>query len=183
MPTTDGVSVRNGARRHPPDPVGRVNNASRSLSPKIWRVATHIDHHFAQGVTLRQASTMVDLHPDYLSRRFKQEMGIGFHQYVMTLRLQLAATFLVGSTKSIKEISYDVGFRTPEVFAKAFKRSMGCSPTVYRIHHLPYDGSCGLDLDRVCWLTSPRSFRDNEWADRHDLAVDCVDEHECASGC
>jgi AraC-like DNA-binding protein len=145
----------------------------------MWRVVTHIDHHFAQGVTLRQASTMVDLHPDYLSRRFKQEMGIGFHQYVMTLRLQLAAAFLIDSTKSIKEISYDVGFRTPEVFSKAFKRLLGCSPTVYRIHHLPSDGSCGSNLDRACWLTSSRPFRDDEWTDRDELTADSLDEPPC----
>lgn len=109
-----------------------------ALSPRIWRVTAYLDHSFAQPITLREAASVVDLHPDYLSRRFKCEMGVGFHEYLLTLRLRRATTLLVTSTKSIKEIGYDVGFRAPEVFSKAFKRLMGCAPTTYRIHNLPF---------------------------------------------
>jgi len=130
------------------NPIGRGHGASShgaksaaSLSPKIWRVAAHLRQCFQQPITLRQAAAVVDIHPDYLSRRFKREIGVGLHGYLLTLRLQHATGLLVNSTKSIKEISCEVGFRAPEVFSKAFKRCMGCSPRTYRDDHLPCDGS------------------------------------------
>ncbi|MEW6682472.1 MAG: helix-turn-helix transcriptional regulator [Nitrospirota bacterium] len=83
---------------------------------------------------------MVDIHPDYLSRRFKRETGIGLHDYLLTLRLQRATALLVKTTKSIKEISAEAGFRDPQVFSKAFKRRMGCPPTVYRDRNFLFSG-------------------------------------------
>ena len=150
---------------------------SRSLSPKIWRVATYLDQCFAQAITLRQASAIVDLHPDYLSRRFKLEIGVGFHQYVVTLRLRRATTLLVTSTKSVKEISYDVGFQAPEVFSKAFKRCMGCSPTTYRVHHLPfYEPAVEPLAESEVATSSLRTYRDRERSDWFDLISDCWEE-------
>ncbi len=148
------------------------------LSPRIWRVAEYLDHSFARPITLREAATVVDLHPDYLSRRFKFEMGVGFHEYLLTVRLQRATTLLVASTKSIKEIGYDVGFRAPEVFSKAFKRLMGCAPTTYRIHNLPFYG--GLkEPASVGTLTNPRVASAMCGPARSDLfeqLADCCDE-------
>jgi transcriptional regulator GlxA family with amidase domain len=114
--------------------------AAAALSPKIRRVAWHLEQCFLQPITLRQASAVVDIHPDYLSRRFKREIGVGIHEYLLTLRIQRATSLLVNSTKSIKEISSEVGFRDPQVFSKAFKRRMGCPPRTYRDHNFPFSG-------------------------------------------
>lgn len=138
MPTNDSVGVKRVVDRVRDQPSERGRDFASALSPRIWRVAAYLDHSFAHPVTLREAATVVALHPDYLSRRFKHELGVGFHEYLLALRLGRATTLLVTSTKSIKEIGYDVGFRSPEVFSKAFKRSMGCAPTTYRIHNLPF---------------------------------------------
>jgi two-component system response regulator YesN len=106
----------------------------------------HLDQCFLQPITLRQASAVVDVHPDYLSRRFKRETGVGLHDYLLTLRLQRATSLLVKTTKSIKEISAEVGFRDPQVFSKAFKRRMGCPPTIYRDQNFL---SAGFPADHV----------------------------------
>jgi AraC-like DNA-binding protein len=104
-------------------------------------------------------------------------MGIGFHQYVVTLRLQRATTLLVTSTKSIKEISYDVGFRAPEVFSKAFKRCMGCSPTTYRVHHLPfYETPVRQLADSEVATNSLRTRQNGERSDWFDLISDCWED-------
>jgi AraC-like DNA-binding protein len=51
--------------------------SAASLSPKIRRVAADLRQCFQQPITLRQVSAVVDLHSDYLSRRFKCEIGVG----------------------------------------------------------------------------------------------------------
>jgi AraC-like DNA-binding protein len=105
-------------------------------------------------------------------------MGVGFHEYLLTLRLQRATTLLVSSTKSIKEIAYDVGFRAPEVFSKAFRRLMGCAPTTYRIHNLPFYG--GLTepgpVRALINDASESAMCDQTRSDLGDQFVDCWDE-------
>jgi len=123
----------------------RAARGSRKHSPKIWRVMMFLKQSFSRPLTLRDAAAQVDLHPDYLSRRFKFENGVGFHEYLLMLRLRHATTMLVTSTKSIKEISYEVGFRAPEVFSKAFTRCFSCPPRTYREHNLVPDGPRSLD--------------------------------------
>jgi two-component system response regulator YesN len=48
------------------------------------------------------------------------------------IRVQKACHLLAESGKSIKQISSEIGFSQPEVFLKAFKRWIGCTPGQYR---------------------------------------------------
>lgn len=147
---------------------------SCGLSPKIWRVVTYLDQCYAQRITLSRAATVVDLHPDYLCRRFRRETGVRFHEYLTASRLQRATTLLVTSTKSIKAIGYEVGFRAPEVFSKAFKRRMGCSPTTYRLHNLSPYGSVGGAISGTQGTPVHRcSAPEDRHDDLADRLVDC----------
>jgi len=107
-----------------------------SISPKLRRVLAYIDQYYAQVLTLRDAAWVLGVHPAHLCRRFKKEIGISFHEYILRIRIQKASLLLIGSEKSIKEISYEVGFSRPEIFSKAFKRLVGCSPMAYRVQNL-----------------------------------------------
>jgi len=153
-------------------PCDHLKQRRSAVSPKVWRVLTCVAQSLAQPITLRETASTVALHPDYLSRRFKQEMGIGFHDYVLGLRLRRATTLLVTSTRSIKEIGYDVGFHSPEVFSKAFKRCMGISPRLFRIRSLPCNGAPpsddrtdksveSIDLPARMGSTNPGFFTDS----------------------
>jgi len=145
------------------------------LSPKIWRVRMFLDQFFARPLTLRDAAAVVDLHPDYLSRRFKYETGIGFHEYLLTVRLRHATALLVTSTRSIKEIAYEVGFRAPEVFSKAFTRSFSCAPSTYRNHNLVFYETRSPDGSRAdLALSTVGSVR--ERSDLVDCIVDCGEQ-------
>lgn len=177
MPTTDRMSVHNGAAVQNQPGFRRGMKPSASLSPKIWRVAGHLEQCFAQPLTLRSVAAIVGLHPDYLSRRFKRETGMGFHEHLLTLRLRHATTLLVASTKSIKEIGYDVGFSAPEVFSKAFKRFMGCSPVTYRLHNIPpYDRSPVL-VSTPWHMTTPAGpAPDRDHPDLFDRVAECWEE-------
>jgi len=176
MPTTIWKFAKNGAADSHPG-VGPDTRPTASFSPKIWRVIEHLGQSFSGPVTLHTAAAVVGLHPDYLSRRFKRETGVGFHEYVLTLRLRQATTLLATSTKSIKEIGYEVGFRAPEVFSKAFKRVMGCSPVTYRSHNVPrYEDL----MARACTLSTSgppvRSMGYGDHAELFDRLVECWED-------
>ncbi len=113
-----------------------LENSRKPLSFTIHQVLIHIDRYYhTPAIWLDNVASHMGVHPDYLGRRFKKELGIRFHDYLMLKRIQRAVPLLTHSTKSIKEISYEIGFSSPVIFSKVFKRVMGDSPRAYRIHN------------------------------------------------
>ena len=110
----------------------RVRVCNSRISRKVLQVLSYIDVHYNNGFKLRNAASLVGYHPGYLSRKFKSEVGVPYHKYIVTIRIKKSQPLLIDSKKSIKEISYDVGFSRPELFSRAFKRLVGRSPADYR---------------------------------------------------
>ncbi len=106
------------------------------ISPKVKRILIYLNLYYSRDITLKDMATLFNIHPAYLCRRFKKDLGIPFHEYLLRIRIQIAFFLLTRSEKSIKEISYDLGFSRPEIFSKAFKRLAGCSPKIYRAQTL-----------------------------------------------
>ncbi len=68
----------------------------------------------------------------YVSRRFREEMGIGFSEYLRSCRIHHACTLLKETNRSVQEIAMEVGYRDAMYFSKVFKMCMGVSPMKYR---------------------------------------------------
>lgn len=68
----------------------------------------------------------------YVSRRFREEMGISFSEYLQSCRIHHACNLLAGTNRSVQEIAMDVGYRDALYFSKVFKKCMGVTPTNYR---------------------------------------------------
>jgi AraC-like DNA-binding protein len=117
-------------------PVNLPESSLKPLSLTIYQVLVHIDRNYhTPAIWLDNVASHMGIHPDYLGRRFKRELGIRFHDYLLLKRMQRAIPLLTHSSKSIKEISYEVGFSSPVIFSKVFKRVMGDSPRTYRVQN------------------------------------------------
>lgn len=99
---------------------------------KIDKAVLYLNQHYDRTTFLSDVADLIGLHPQYLCSRFKKEVGVGFHAYLLALRIQRSSRLLVSTDKSIKEISAEAGFGSAEAFSKAFKRVRGCSPRQYR---------------------------------------------------
>ncbi len=66
------------------------------------------------------------------SRYFTKCMGIGFAEYIMQKRIQLAIHMLQDSDKTVLEIALDCGFNNAASFYKAFKKITKLNPGDYR---------------------------------------------------
>ena len=110
-------------------------NWDLKIQAKVREALDYINTHYTAYPTLVDASFLVGLSPSNLCRKFKQEMGINFCEYIHKVRLQRAVFLLLGSSKRIKEITYEIGYSNPQLFSKTFKRYLGCSPKAYRAQH------------------------------------------------
>jgi AraC-like DNA-binding protein len=73
----------------------------------------------------------------HFSREFRREFGDSPHQYLLTRRLERAATLLRATDRSVADICFSVGLASVGSFTTSFTRTYGVSPTVYRARFPP----------------------------------------------
>lgn len=102
-----------------------------SIKKKAMR---YINEHFDDAdLNLTKLAEYMNLSTSYLSRSFKNNVGVGFVEYLTRLRMEKAVEYIKGrSDLSMQEISMLVGFENYNHFSKTFKRVMGCSPSGFR---------------------------------------------------
>jgi AraC-like DNA-binding protein len=68
----------------------------------------------------------------HFSREFHRAFGESPHAYLLTRRLERAATMLRTTDRSVADICYAVGVQSVGSFTTSFTRTYGMSPTAYR---------------------------------------------------
>ncbi len=68
----------------------------------------------------------------HFSREFRRAFGESPHAYLLTRRLERAATLLRTTDNSVAEICLAVGLQGIGSFTTSFKRAFGKTPTQYR---------------------------------------------------
>ena len=97
----------------------------------IHRCIQHIGAGYQERLTLEDTARMVCLSPDYLSRIFRQETGISFHQYLNNVRITKAKELIRTTNLRLTDISQMVGYDDQSYFTKVFKRTAGIAPGEY----------------------------------------------------
>jgi len=73
----------------------------------------------------------------HFSRAFKSAFGESPRAYLLTRRLERAATLLRMTDRSVVDICLSVGLQSLGSFTTSFTRTYGKSPTAYRQAHPP----------------------------------------------
>jgi AraC-like DNA-binding protein len=73
----------------------------------------------------------------HFSREFRRTFGESPHAYLLTRRLERAASLLRVSDRSVAEICLSVGLQSVGSFTTSFRRMFGMSPTAYRASFPP----------------------------------------------
>ncbi|MFO7935645.1 MAG: AraC family transcriptional regulator, partial [Bacteroidales bacterium] len=68
----------------------------------------------------------------YFRKMFKKYTGIPPVQYHLDLKVLRAKEMLLQTDKSVKEISYDLGFQSIYYFSRIFKNKLGVAPSEIR---------------------------------------------------
>lgn len=73
--------------------------------------------------------------PNYLSIRFKEEMGVGFMKYLLDRQIETAKRLLADPQYKVYQVSEMVGFQDEKYFSRQFKKLVGVTPKEYRNEH------------------------------------------------
>src|SRR5690606_7807250 len=98
----------------------------------LHKAMVYIDQHYREGIDQKDLAQRCGMTPFRFSRLFKEVYGLGFMEYVLRKRMELAKELLNNSQMPVTSIGYEAGFKDPSYFARAFKQFMGCTPSEYR---------------------------------------------------
>jgi two-component system, response regulator YesN len=104
----------------------------QGIKGKMEKITTFITRNSHKKIMLDDVAKFIFLSPKYLSRVFKEELGVGFKEYVLKVKMEDAKKILINSEETINEISYKYGYKNTESFIKIFKKETGLTPTEYR---------------------------------------------------
>ena len=89
-----------------------------------------IDTNWAMNISLKDAAEILGVNADYLSRQFSKEEGSTFIEYLNKIRVY-HAKIMLRDGHTLKEVSYECGFKNYSYFLKVFKKVMKMSPGEY----------------------------------------------------
>ena len=105
-------------------------NASSQHSV-VGRLVQYINEHLDEEVSHNAIAAKYRIHPGYMSRLFKQEMGETLSEYMLRKRIERAASLLKEGRYKIGDIAGMVGYSASSYFSIMFKKYTGFSPREY----------------------------------------------------
>ena len=102
------------------------------MDPRIEALITLMKADLRRMLPISRMAQSVNLSPTRLSCLFKAETGSPPARYLRQMRMQVAATLLVETFLSVKEIMAHVGIKDESHFVRDFKRITGMTPMQYR---------------------------------------------------
>ena len=114
------------------DYLRQLSKNSQNRVKKTALIAEWIRTNISTEINLITIATQFELNPNYLSRVFKKEQGLGVKEYILTIKLDYAKRLLTTTTLTISEISEQAFFSDSKHFMRLFKQKSGLTPSQYR---------------------------------------------------
>ena len=105
---------------------------SRSIKGDIKFIIQYLDNNYMNNITMDYLASFCGISKSHLSREFKRYTGMSPIDYVLKKRITKASNLLSSTSMSIKEISYEVGFKNENSFLRLFKKINGITAGEYR---------------------------------------------------
>ncbi|REK74558.1 AraC family transcriptional regulator [Paenibacillus paeoniae] len=96
------------------------------------RAVHYMEKHYAERISLESLAAALNYSAAHLSDTFKKHTGYSPIDYLLRIRMEKAASLLVDTEGSIREIAKYVGYADPYYFGRLFKKMFGASPLHYR---------------------------------------------------
>lgn len=95
-------------------------------------ICRYIESRMCTSITVEELCRHFSFGKTYLYSFFKGHTGMTMLEYHTEVRISEAKRLLRESTLSVREISEQLGYDTPEYFTRCFSKRAGCSPREFR---------------------------------------------------
>ena len=106
--------------------------AATPPSPGVAWSVRHIVRNYAKPVTLNDLAHGAGLSKFHFTRKFRNETGITPIAFLQRYRICRAMDQLVQSRRTVSAIAREVGYRDAAAFSRAFLKTVGAPPLLYR---------------------------------------------------
>lgn len=108
-----------------------ISDAGRVMQ----KVIEYITDHYSKDLMMEEVAEHAGLSPYHFNKLLKDQCGMTYIDYITKLRIEKAKVMILDPNRSLKEICISVGYRDPNYFSRVFKKTVGMSPSEFRIHH------------------------------------------------
>lgn len=113
-------------------PLKDIPSFPSSKEHHVQSIISYLDRQYQEEITLEGIQTELHLSKFYLAKTFKEVTGSTIFQFLMQRRIYQAKIVLIDSQQPITDVGYEVGFKHPSHFSRAFKLHTGLTPEQYR---------------------------------------------------
>jgi AraC-like DNA-binding protein len=107
-------------------------STSTPIARHLLRARDVVDARYFEPLTVADLAREAGMSRAHFSREFKCAFGESPHAYVLTRRLERAASLLRNTDRPVTEICLAVGWESHGSFSTSFRRIYGVSPVAYR---------------------------------------------------
>ena len=109
-----------------------LSGNSQVKSPAVRMACDYIRANFSRELTNEEVARAVGYHPNHLHRLFRQHLGMGLREYIISYRIREAKKLLLEPGISIIDAAVSCGFCDASYFSQCFRRHVGKTPREYR---------------------------------------------------
>ena len=129
--------------------VGLVTRVDLPRERQLVRARDLADAHYTEPLTVDDLASAACMSKAHFSREFRRSFGETPYTYLLTRRLERAATLLRGTDYTVADICMRVGLTSVGSFTSSVTRAYGVTPTQYRAS---FPSAASLAMIPLCVL-------------------------------
>lgn len=106
--------------------------STRYVPSLASRVKAYLEARYSEKLTIGEVAEQFGVHPNHLSRAFRQEYQLSPKQFLMNLKLEKSRQMLMETDTPLTLIASLLGFEDQHAFSRSFKNHYGISPSLCR---------------------------------------------------
>ena len=103
-----------------------------SVHPAVSKIMAYSEENFQDNISLGKLCEEMGFSLPYISKKFKEDIGITYSRYIQKLRIEHCCRLLAYTNKTITQIARSAGYGDMKFFGAIFKKTVNMTPREFR---------------------------------------------------